>query len=72
MDRRNDLGGKLSYVVIAGILSIFFGFCWSNANAGLAKANQLSEKVAGQEECLRSMSLDLKDIKIMLQKHLGI
>lgn len=68
MERRDDLGVKIIYGVVAFILSLFLGFCWSQANAGLLKATLVSERVVRIETCFEAMTSDISEIKEILKQ----
>lgn len=47
--RRNDLGGKLSWLLIAAMLTGFAGISWATAIKGGEKADEALKKIGEQE-----------------------
>lgn len=45
-DRRNDLGGKLAWFLVALMITGFTGFAWAQALKGEAKADEAIQGVS--------------------------
>lgn len=67
-ERRNDIGLKMAYGVVAVILSLFIHVTWSTANSGNQQAAQNAIKIAGMESRISSILDDTQEIKNLLKR----
>lgn len=73
-DRRNDIGGKLSWLVISIMLAGFGGFAWYTANKGIDKAdaamvvvNINSNRITKLETQYEAINYRLEEIKTLIK-----
>lgn len=73
-DRRNDLGGKMSWFLIAAMVAGFSAFAWAQALKGEEKAdkaivliNEEKIRIAVLETNFQAISFQLSEIKLLIK-----
>lgn len=74
IDRRSDVGSKVTISILSGVLlflfSLFVNACWSIANEGKNKAFEIGERVTAIESKFTSIQGDLGEIKQLLRRRI--
>lgn len=71
-DRRSDIGSKIGWAVLFGIISFLLGILFQQSHgiavAALAKANEVELKETKIEQCMVTSTEDLREIKGDMKK----
>lgn len=72
MERREDVGGKVTLSIMGGLLifalTSFIGVAWTTANEGKNKAFEIGERVIVIEAKFSAIQDDLSEIKELLKR----
>lgn len=72
IDRRTDVGGKITVTILVSLVMLFAGMfmnaAWVTANEGKNKANDVAERMTAMEARFNSFQSDLVEIKDLLRR----